>query len=107
MKTKNILLIVAAIIIIPIIFIGGLITGDLYNVTDILCPTSAEPYILENEFKSNEGIIIPKGTIVPIRNCEYMQRIDYQFIIDKSVKLNEYNGIPPDNYGFSELYASE
>lgn len=107
MKTKNILLIAATIIFIPIIFIGGLITGDLYNVTDILCPTTAEPYILESEYKSNEGIIIPKGTIVPLRNCEYMQRIDYEFAIDKSVKLTKYNGILPDNYGFTDLYPTE
>ena len=107
MKIKNIILIAVTIILIPITFIGGLITGDLYNVTDILCPATAEPYILEDEFKSNEGIIIPKGTIVPLRNCEYMQRIDYEFAIDKSVNLKKYNGILPNNYGFTNLYATE
>lgn len=107
MKIKPILITAASLIILPVVFIGGLITGDLYNVTDILCPPSAEPHILESDFASNEGVIIPKGTVLPVYNCEYMQRIDYEFTLDKSVKLTPYKGELPDHYGYSVLYIKK
>lgn len=89
---------------IPIIFVGGVIVGNIYNVTDILCPAIAEPYYLEQDLISKNGILIPKGTVIPLRKCAYMQRVNYKFAIDNATELKQHRGNIDANYGFSELY---
>lgn len=91
-------------LLLPLIFIGGVIAGNFYNVTDILCPVKTEPYILEQDFISKSGILVPKGTVIPLRKCAYMQRIKYQFAIDNATELKRHRGKVDANYGFSELY---
>ena len=85
-------------------FAGGVFVGNIYNVIDFLCPAKASPHILEQDFVSMSEIVIPKGTIVPIRGCAYMQRFNWEFAIDNAIKLNQYKGDLDENYGFSELY---
>ena len=89
---------------IPLIFVGGVIVGNIYNVTDILCPAKTEPYILEQDFISKNGILIPKGTVIPLRKCAYMQRINYKFVIDNATELKRHRDKIDADYGFSELY---
>lgn len=81
-----------------------MIVGNTYHVTDFLCPARATPHILEQDFVSSNGIVIPEGTIVPLRSCAYMQRFDFSFAIDNSLDLKEYIGPIADDYGFSVLY---
>jgi hypothetical protein len=91
-------------VLFPLIFVGGVIVGNIYNVTDILCPAKTEPYILEQDFVSKNGILIPKGTVIPLRKCAYMQRINYQFAIDNATELKRHRDKIDASYGFSELY---
>jgi len=91
-------------LLLPIIFVGGVLVGSLYNVTDYLCPFKAEPYILEQDFIGKSGILVPKGTVIPLRQCAYMQRFTYQFAIDNAAEIKRYKGDIDSDYGFSELY---
>ena len=89
-----------------LIFVGGVVVGNFYNLTDFLCPTKAEPYILEQDFVSKSGIVIPKGTVIPLRQCAYMQRFNYKFAIDNATELKQHRDKLDGNYGFSELYPN-
>jgi len=86
-----------------IVFIVGILVGNKYQLTDILCPASAQPFVLQSDFISEGGIIFPKGTILPLRQCAYMQRFTWYFSIDNSVELKPSSIKPDDEYGFSEL----
>lgn len=94
-------------LVVPMVFIGGVVVGNIYNVTDILCPPRAEPYVLEKDFISNSGIVIPKGTVIALRQCAYMQRFNYQFAIDNDIKLKPHTGDADIGYGFAELFPKE
>lgn len=88
-----------------LIFAGGVAVGSQYNFTDFLCPAKAEPYVLKQDFISKNGILIPKGTVIPLRKCAYMQRFNYRFAIDNNVtELEQHRGKLDGDYGFSELY---
>ena len=104
MKINKILIAFTLLLILSVSFVGGVFVGNIYNVIDFLCPAKASPYILEQDFVSMSGIMIPKGTIVPIRECAYMQRFNWEFAIDNAIKLNEYKGDLNESYGFSELF---
>lgn len=91
-------------LLLPLIFVGGIIAGNFYNVTDFLCPAKAEPYILEQDFISKNGILIHGGTVISLRQCAYMQRFNYQFAIDNATVLKQLGNKPDSNYGFAELY---
>lgn len=95
------------IILLLLVFAGGVLVGNIYQLTDMLCPAKAEPYILEQDFISESGILIPAGTVVPLRRCAYMQRFNYRFAIDNAVKLNPYSGTLDKGYGFAELQSIE
>lgn len=104
MKLKTVLKIISVMLFIPIIFITGMLVGNIYNVTDILCPSKAVPHILERDFMSKDGIVIPKGTVIALRECEYMQRFNYQFAIDNATELKQHAGKTDAGYGFAELF---
>lgn len=89
---------------VPLIFTGGVIVGNVYNVTDFLCPAKAEPYTLEQDFISKSGILIPKGTVIALRQCAYMQRFNYRFAIDNATEVRLYTDRIGSSYGFAELY---
>jgi hypothetical protein len=93
------------IILLLLVFVGGVLVGNVYQLTDMLCPATAEPYILEQDLTTESGIIIPAGTVVPLRRCAYMQRFNYRFAIDKAVKLKPYSGTLDKSYGFAELQS--
>ncbi|MDR2852588.1 MAG: hypothetical protein LBV61_05990 [Burkholderiaceae bacterium] len=42
---------------------------------DILCAGSFEPVRLKDNFKSSEGIILPKGIVVYLRSCQYGNQV--------------------------------
>ena len=96
--------IVLVALALPLVFLGGMFAGNIYNVSDLLCPSKAEPYMLEQDFVSKGGIIIPKGTVIALRQCAYMQRFNYRFAIDNTTKLKKHDGKPSTDYGFSELF---
>lgn len=91
-------------LLLSVVFVGGVLIGNIYHVTDILCPAKAEPYILEQDFISKDGIHIPKGTVIALRQCAYMQRFNYQFAIDNATKLKQHKNKTDTTYGFAELY---
>jgi len=66
---KSILILLGIIIV----FVMGILVGNKYQFTDILFPTSTQPFILQSDFITKDGISFPKGTILPLRQCEYMQ----------------------------------
>ena len=105
-RTHKIIINTLLLTLIPLLFVSGFVVGNFYNITNILCTATEESYVLETEFKSDNGIIIPQGTVVPLRSCEYIQRINYQFAIDKSVNLKKHTGHLPDYYGFAEIYPA-
>ena len=92
------------ILLVPTIFFGGVLVGNYYNVADFLCPAKAEPYVLDQDFISKDGILIPKGTVIALRQCAYMQRFTYKFAIDNSIKIEPHTEKTDTNYGFAELY---
>ncbi len=104
MKIKRILKISLLLLVLPAIFLAGVIVGNKYNITDVLCPAKAYPHILESDFVSENGILYPKGTVIPVRDCAYMQRFNWQFAIDNATPLTPFNEQPEDDYGFSELH---
>lgn len=91
-------------LLLPGVFVGGVLVGNIYNVTDILCPAKAEPYVLEQDFISKDGILVPKGTVIALRKCAYMQRFNYRFAIDNATRLKQYKSKTDAAYGFAELY---
>jgi len=104
MKIGKSIRIVLLVLLFLLIFIGGVLVGNFYNVTDILCPAKAEPYILDQDFISKDGIVIPKDTVIALRRCAYMQRFNYQFAIDNATQLKQYKNKTGTHYGFAELY---
>ncbi|MBU6953008.1 hypothetical protein [Hahella sp. HN01] len=89
------------------VFISGVVVGVRYNSMDLLCPTEVSPYRLETDLVSEEGIIFPQGTIVPLRRCAYMQRFEWNFAIDNSVRLSPAQEEDPEHYGFSVIAPAE
>nr|WP_136252928.1 hypothetical protein [Ningiella ruwaisensis] len=84
------------------IFIAGAFVGHVSTNFDLLC-SSASPHVLPVDMVSENGIVFPKGTIVPVKTCAYMQRFDWEFAIDNSVKLKSVEVVADDKYGFSQL----
>lgn len=87
-----------------LVFAGGVFVGNVYQLTDMLCPAKAEPYILEQDFFGENGIVIPAGTVVPLRRCAYMQRFNYRFAIDNGFELKPHSGSLDAGYGFAVLH---
>ncbi len=100
---KRFLLIMVALLLTALVFASGVFVGNTYNLTDFLCPVTATPHILKREFISESGIVFPEGTIVPLRECAYMQRFTFRFAMDNSVETEPYLGPVKDAYGFAEL----
>ncbi|WP_432470326.1 hypothetical protein [Amphritea sp. HPY] len=100
---KSVLKFGATILVALVIFVSGVIAGNTYQITDFLCPGTASPHLLEEDLVSENGIIFPKGTVIPLRQCAYMQRFKWHFAIDNSVQLNQAEPENGHNYGFSEL----
>ncbi|AZZ91299.1 hypothetical protein EUZ85_11390 [Hahella sp. KA22] len=89
------------------VFLGGVVVGVRYNLTDLLCPMEASPYRLEADLVSEEGIVFPQGTIVPLRRCADMQRFEWNFAIDNSVRLTPAKVEDSEHYGFSVIAPAE
>lgn len=90
-----------------LVFLSGVLLGNHYQITDFLCPASPSPYMLPVDMLSPEGIVFPKGTIVPLRSCEYMQRFKWNFAIDKWVELQEVKQGKISGAGFSVISPRE
>ncbi len=86
-----------------VVFLSGVVVGNSYQVTDLLCPAVASPHELKEDLVSESGIIFPKGTIVPLRQCAYMQRFNWHFVIDHKIQLANADSSNVHEYGFSEL----
>ncbi|WP_415896162.1 hypothetical protein ACMXYQ_08435 [Neptuniibacter sp. PT34_22] len=100
---KPILTNLAVILTLLTVFSSGLVIGNNYQVTDFLCPGPASPYLLEEDFVSENGVVFPKGTVIPLRKCTYMQRFKWNFAIDSSVELTPAETSKGHDYGFSVL----
>jgi len=92
------------VLVVLLIFMAGVLVGNVYNVTDILCPAKAEPMVLEQDFVSKDGIVFPEGTVVLLRQCAYMKRFSYRFAIDNATQLKRHTDRVDGDHGFAELY---
>jgi hypothetical protein len=81
----------------------GFLLGNIYRVFDLLCPASPKPHVLRADFISPDGILFPAGTIVPLKQCAYMQRFDWSFAIDAWVSLPAAEHPERRDYGHSLL----
>lgn len=86
-----------------IVFISGIVVGKSYQISDFLCPGAVSPHLLEQDFVSENGVVFPKGTVIPLRKCAYMQRFKWNFSIDSSVELRPAETVKGHDYGFSVL----
>lgn len=100
---KPALKIFTAIVVTSVTFVSGVIVGNTHQVTDFLCPTTPSTYLLSEDLVTDGGIVFPKGTVVPLRQCAYMQRFNWSFAIDDSIQLNKVKTSNDHDYGFSEL----
>ena len=100
---KPVLKTLAAISVALIVFVSGMVVGNGYQITDFLCPGPVSPHVLEEDFVSDNGVIFPKGTVIPLRKCAYMQRFNWNFAIDNSVELRPTENSKGHEYGFSLL----
>ncbi|MGQ8366679.1 hypothetical protein [Glaciecola sp. 1036] len=89
-----------------VIFLSGALAGIFYKDFDMLCE-SPSPHVLLSDMISEEGIVFPKGTIVPLKSCAYRQRFDWEFAIDVSVNLEVAEDTSKSEYGFSVLEEVE
>jgi len=85
-----------------VVFFVGVSVGNRYQVTDFLYPTSAKPFVQHSDFVTKGGIIIPKGTVLPLRQCANLQHFTWHFAVDDSVDLKPSSIKPDDDYGFSK-----
>jgi hypothetical protein len=80
MKSKILKIFVAAGVLL-LVFSGGFYAGFYLNDIDILCPEKPVPMTLSVDLQSEEGIKIPRGTIIPLYECEYADRFELKFFI--------------------------
>lgn len=97
----------AIVIAALVVFAAGIVVGNAYQLTDFLCPGQASPYLLKQDLVTDGGIVFPKGSVIPLRQCAYMQRFKWHFAIDNSVQLDPAETTDGHDYGFSELRARE
>ena len=64
-----------------IVFFAGAYVGMNLVTFDVLCPLEPTPMLIQQDIASEDGIIIPKGTIIPLRSCEYADRFELKFYI--------------------------
>jgi hypothetical protein len=89
-----------------LIFFGGIMVGNVYQVSDLLCPIKAEKVTLGQDFISKDGILFPEGVTINLRNCLYMQRFHRSFAIEHQVDAGK-PAAPDVQAGFSLLEPTE
>ena len=93
--------IVLSFLFVVSIFLFGIVIGNTYNISDFLCPTKAEVHVVQEDLIGDNGIVIPKGTVINLHQCSYMQRFTYRFAIDNAIKLEP--STSNENSGFTTL----
>jgi len=51
--------------------IGGVVLGMKYHDFDVLCDNNFEAYVSTTDLRAENGIFLPKKTIIPLQKCEY------------------------------------
>jgi len=69
------------IIFVVAAFIGGVMLGVKYHDFDVLCGNNSEAYVLATDLRAENGIFLPKGTIIPLQKCEYADRFSVRFYL--------------------------
>ena len=69
------------IILVLAAFFGGAILGMRYHDFDVLCDNHSEAYVLTTDLRTENGIFLPKGTIIPLQKCEYAERFSLKFYL--------------------------
>ena len=85
----------------------GIVIGNTYNISDFLCPAKAQQHIVKEDLIGVNGMIIPSGTIINLRQCAYMQRFTYRFAIDNDIKLEAYQDNVKKESGFTTLQLKD
>jgi hypothetical protein len=63
------------------IFFAGVSIGFQYHDFDVLCETKPKAYILKKALYSDNGIYLPKGTVVPLQECKNADRFVLKFYL--------------------------
>lgn len=61
------------------VFVGGVTVGMKYPDFDVMCDNKPIAYRLKADLSTDSGLILPKGTIVPLQKCEYADRFSLKF----------------------------
>lgn len=88
------------------LLISGAFAGYYAGRMGVMCGSSSA-HVMTSDMISENGIVFPKGTIVPLKSCAYMQRFDWEFAIDNSVELKKIEFNLKDENGFSRLEEIE
>jgi hypothetical protein len=98
MKMNKVILIIVTGIFSIVIFAFGFATGNYLHDYDVLCEKGFSVHKLKKEFKSQEGILLPAGTIVYARGCKPNTDVRLEFFIDnwnyKNLEKLEGNPFP-------------
>lgn len=63
-------------------FCGGFYSGWFLSDYDILCEKDYTAHMLNREFTSKEGVVLPEGTVVYLRGCKPNTDVRLEFFID-------------------------
>ena len=88
------------------LFILGVVGGSIYHDFRFLCD-SPTPHILTEKMVSENGIIFPKGTVVPLKHCAYRKRFNWEFAMDLGANVDTVEIETKEDYGFSLLEVDE
>jgi len=65
-----------------LIFCGGFYSGWFLSDYDVLCERDYTAHSLKKELTSNDGIVLPEGTVVYLRGCKPNTDVRLEFFID-------------------------
>jgi hypothetical protein len=80
-RIKKLIKVFFKVISIIAVFAAGVLLGMKYHDFDVLCDNSPEAYVLNADLRTENGIILPKGTIVPRQECKHEDRFHLSFYL--------------------------
>jgi hypothetical protein len=73
-----------SVLFVTILLLGvGYYAGNHFSDYDVLCSKEYKANKLNKKFRSPEGIVLPKDTIVYLRECKPYADVKLEFYIDK------------------------
>ena len=80
------------------VFAGGVTVGMKYHDFDVMCDNTPRAYRLKVDLKTDNGLTLPKGTIVPLQKCEYADRFSLKFYLPHMPEhIDAFTPFTPEN----------